>query len=309
MTQPTPQQLLQQLNYATGTSRQALELAQSQKSSLDAIAALLKQTTVERSGKSYGGPPNLQYIESIPGRRVPFDVIVTIPIGAAVLSVQQQSTIISQEGPFVAVSRYATFLSQYQIQRIDPVSGARANFFGRSFGRYRPIHSAGDINDGLPRSQVLQAEAFSGTGAPHVLSPSNGSTFRSMVPDFTVEFKNAGSSFPRSNAPVPSVFWTNADLGAYDLGALDVFERGEVLQFNVQPLHANNPSYGNIQSFVPSNTSFPFLASGFDYIEGINDQADADAGTTDPVTRLPDGILTIGYHGYRIVQPPGGGPY
>lgn len=308
MTQPvTPQQ---QLNYAAGTARQALALAESQKSSIDAIAALLKQTTVERSGKSYGGPPNLQYIESIPGRRVPFDVIVTIPIGANVMSVQQQSTIISQEGPFVAVSRYATFLSQYQFQRIDPTTNAAANFYGRSYGRYRPIHSAGDINDGMARSQVLQSEAFSGNGAPHVMSPSNGSPFRTMVPDFTVEFKNAGSSFPRSNAPVPSTFWANADLGAYDLGALDVFERGEVLQFNVQPLHPNNPSYGNIQSFVSSNDNFPFLASGFDYIEGVDDQATGDDSlTTDPVTRLPNGILTIGYHGYRIVQPPGGGPY
>lgn len=307
MTQQNPYQ--QQLNFAAGTAKQALELAQSQKSSLDAIAALLMQTTVERSGKSYGGPPNLQYIENIPGRRVPFDVVVPIPIGAGVVAMQQQSTLISQEGPFVAVSRFATFLSQYELQRIDPVTGAKANFFGRSYGRFRPIHSAWDVMDGMTRSQVSQAEAFSGTGAPHVLSPSNGSPFRSMEIDFTCTFLNAGSSFPRSNAPVPSSQWTSQINSVYELGALDVFERGEVLQFNVQPLHANNPSYGNIQSFATPNASFPFLASGFDYQEGISDQALADAGTTDPITRLPNGILYIGFHGYRIVQPPGGGPY
>ena len=27
--------------------------------------------------------------------------------------------------------------------------------------------------------------------------------------------------------------------------------------------------------------------------------------TTDPVTRLPDGFIIIGFHGYRIIQPPG----
>jgi hypothetical protein len=163
--------------------------------------------------------------------------------------------------------------------------------------------------DGMPRQQVLQSEAFPGTGAPHVLSPSNGSPFRTMQPDFTVQFLNAGSSFPRSNIMVPSAFWTNQVNSRFDLAALDVFERGEVLQFNVLPLHANNPSYGNIQSFSTVNASFPFLGSGFDYLEGINDQASVAAAETDPVTRLPNGILYIGFHGYRIVQPAGAGPY
>lgn len=307
MTQQNPYQ--QQLNYAVSTAKQSLELAQSSKASLDAIAALLKQTTVERSGKNYGGPPNLQYVENIPGRRVPFDVVVPIPIGAGVVAMQQQSTLISQEGPFVAVSRFATFLSQYEFQRIDPTTLAKANFFGRSYGRYRPIHSAWDLMDGMQRSQVEQTQAFSGSGAPHVLSPSNGSPYRSMEIDFTCTFLNAGSSFPRSNNPVPSSQWTSQINSAYALGALDVFERGEVLQFNVQPLHANNPSYGNIQSFATTNASFPFLASGFDFQEGINDQALVAAGTTDPITRLPNGILYIGFHGYRIVQPAGSGPY
>jgi hypothetical protein len=307
MTQPNPFQ--QQLNYAASSAKQALEIAQGNKATTDAILALLKQTTVERSGKAYGGPPNLQYIENLPGRRVPFDVVVTIPIGSGVTSVQQQSTQISQEGPFVAEGRFAIFLSQFELQRIDPVTSARANFFGRSHGRFRPPHSAWDLMDGMPRQQVLQAEAFPGTGAPHVLSPSNGSPFRTMQPDFTVQFLNAGSSFPRSNIMVPSAWWTDQINSRFDLAALDVFERGEVLQFNVLPLHANNPSYGNIQSFSTVNPNFPFLGSGFDYLEGINDQANADAATTDPVTRLANGILYIGFHGYRIVQPAGAGPY
>ena len=108
---------------------------------------------------------------------------------------------------------------------------------------------------------------------------------------------------------MPSSFWTSQINSRFALAALDVFERGEVLTFNVLPLHINNPSYGNVQGGAGTNPAFPFLASGWDYIEGINDQADAAAGSTDPITRLPNGILTIGFHGYRIIQPAGSGPY
>lgn len=299
---PSPQA---QINYAVSAAKAANDKADAANRSLEAITALLKQTTVSRP--IGGGPPNIQYIENIPGRRVPFDFIATIPIGANFNAVAQSVIQVSQEGPFVATSRYATFLSQYELQRTDPVTNAKAQFFGRSYGRYRPIHSANDVMDGMERSQVLQAQAFPGTGGPHILSPSNGSPFRSMETDFTVKFLNAGSSFPRSNDPVPSTFWTRQINDAFQLGALDVFERGEQLQFNVQPLHVNNPSYGNIQSFASGNGSFPFLASGWDYIEGINDVVNADAGSVDPIVRLPNGILTIGFHGYRIVQPAGSG--
>lgn len=309
MTQQLPPALQNQLNYLASQSKQAIAAGESNTAALTALSNLLKQTTVERSGKVYGGPPNLQYIENIPGRRVPFDLLCTIPIGAGVNSTQQQSIQVSQEGPFVAVSRVAIFLSQYELQYTNPTTLAKSQFFGRSYGRFRPIHSAWDIMDGMPRQQVLQSEAFPGTGAPHALSPSNGSPYRSMETDFVVKFLNAGSSFPRSNDPVPSAWWTDQINSSFELGALDVFERGEVLQFNVQPLHANNPSYGNIQSFSPTNANFPFLASGFDYQEGVSDPADPLATTTDPVVRLPNGILYIGFHGYRIVQPAGAGPY
>lgn len=304
MNQPPPN-AQQQINYAVTAAKAANDKADAANKSLAAIAALLKQTTVSRP--IGGGPPNIQYIENIPGRRVPFDFLATIPLGANFNTVAQSVIQVSQEGPFVAVSRYAIFLSQYQLQRTDPLTNAKANFFGRSYGRYRPIHSANDIMDGMERSQVEQQQAFPGTGSPHILSPSNGSPFRSMEADFTVKFLNAGSSFPRSNEPVPSAFWTSQINKAFDLGALDVFERGEQLQFNVQPLHVNNPSYGNIQSFASGNPSYPFLASGWDYIEGINDAVNADADTVDPIVRLPDGILIIGFHGYRIVQPAGSG--
>lgn len=313
-----PRQVTANANYAAGTARdakasadQALAVAAGHSKAFDAINRRLddiqKNFTVQRGGG--GGPPNIQYIENIPGRRVPFDMLVRVPIGSGINSMQPGSILVSQDGPFVAVSRMAIFISQFQLQRTDPESGAKAQFFGRSYGRQRPIHSVRDFNDGLPRQEVQQAMPFPGTGGPHILSPSNGSPFRTMEADYTIQFLNAGSSFPRSNIEVPSSFWTDQDNRPFELGALDVFERGETLTFNVQPLHVNNPSYGNIQSFASGNPAFPFLASGWDYIEGINDQSDADAGSTDPITRLADGLLYIGFHGYRIIQPAGSGPY
>lgn len=221
-----PRQLLQQANYAAGAARNALDATTALNKRLDDIQASFKvqQGNRERT-------PNLMYVENIPGRRVPFDLLVNIPIGNNVNSVQQGTILVSQEGPFVAVSRVATFISQLQLQRQDPTSGAKANFFGRSFGRQRPIHSAWDIMDGMPRQQAEQQQAFPGTGAPHILSPSNGSPFRTMESDYTILFLNAGSSFPRSNIPVPSAFWTRQINSPFELGALDVFERGETLTF------------------------------------------------------------------------------
>lgn len=309
------QSIPDQVAYAAGAARQAHSAAQQAVAytqgitkAYDAQQKQLQALTELMMNRGTNRPANLQYIENIPGRRIPFDLLCTIPIGANVTSVQQQTIIVSQEGPFVAVKRFATFLSQYELQRIDPDTGAKAQFFGRSYGRYRPIHSACDIMDGMPRQEVQQQQSFPGTGSPHILSPSNGSPFRTMQSDYTISFLNAGSSFPRSNEPVPSSFWTNQINEAFDLGTLDVFERGEQLQFNVQPLHVNNPAYGNIQSLSQGpNQNFPFLASGWDYIEGIDDAVSATAGSTDPITRLPNGILRIGFHGFRIVQPAGSG--
>jgi hypothetical protein len=121
--------------------------------------------------------------------------------------------------------------------------------------------------------------------------------------DALIEMLNQGAAYPRGNIPVPSAFWT-ADINtAFQLGALDFFERGEVIQFKVTPTHANNPAAGNLSGYGAGGV-YPFLDSQYDVPEGINDQQSPNI-TTDPVQRLPDGILTIGLHGFRIVQPPG----
>jgi hypothetical protein len=269
------------------------------------LAEALGRAQVQRSQ----GDCHIQRIENIPGRRIPFDLLVDIAIPANSTGVQQGSIMISQEGPFVAVSRFAALVSAHEFQVTPVGGGAVAAFAGRSYGRYRLIHSAWDLNDGQPYSQVVQAQAFPGTGAPHVMSPSNASPFRSMSGDFRIKFENAGSSFPRSNLEVPSPFWTRAINEPFELGALDFFERGETLSFKVLPLHSMNAAFGNI-SGIGGIAPFPFSDSQWDGVEGIDDAVQAlNGGTTDPVVRLPNAILTIGFHGYRIVQPAGAGPY
>jgi len=305
-------------SYAAGAARQALDIAQKNAA---ADAAMLRQmtelvkngqdlarTVAQLSAQRTGGNPSLQYIENIPGRRVPFDALVSIPIGATLTSEVQSSFTVNQDGPFVAVCRQAIFLSQYQFQYTDPETGTPTTFNGRSYGRWRPVHSAYDLYDGQARSEVFQAVAAPGAGAPHIISPSNTSSWRSMQPDFSIRLENEGTAYPRSNMPVPSPFWTKQINSPFNLGALDFFERGEVVTFRVQQQHPSNPAYGNVQAFTGPGSVWPFLASQYDAVEGINDEVQADV-TTDPVTRLPNGFLIVGLHGYKIIQPPGAGPY
>ncbi|NLZ41371.1 MAG: hypothetical protein GX886_08990, partial [Comamonadaceae bacterium] len=182
-------------------------------------------------------------------------------------------------------------------------------FQGRSFGRFRPIHSVNDWADAAAGVfNPITGLAFPGTGAAIYASPSNHSSFRTMEWDGVIEFFNQGAAYPRSNIQVPSAFWVSENNAAFQLGALDFFERGETMQWRVTPTHVNNPQAGNASAYgaAPPNP-FPFLGSQYDVHEGIVDPliVGADANTQDPVNRLPDGILTIGFHGYRIIQPPG----
>ena len=316
------QQLIQGVAAANANAKRALQLANEVSSGagrdLKALQTehrrLIQETAVLKEAltkleASRSGNPKIQYVENIPGRRVPFDMLVDIPIGAGVTSTQQGTITIPQDGPFVAVARFVALQSQFQFQRVDPVTGATLTFQGRSFGRYRPTHSAWDLSDGRPIDQVAMATALPGTGAPHVISPSNESPWRSMEGDYRIQVQLAGSAYPRSNIEVPSPFWTTQINSPFQLGALDVFERSEVLSFKVLPTHENNPPFGSVFGFGAPNANFPFSASGWDAVEGVSDPNDALAEATDPMTRLPNAIMTIGFHGYIIVQPPGGGPY
>lgn len=261
-----------------------------------------QQTLARLEAKGSGDPNHIRYIEQIPGRRIPFDMMVQIPIGANVTAQQQASTTISQDGPFVAVARYATFQSAYTFS-VNDGNGNVSTFQGRSYGRLRPIHSAWDLNDGQAGYQPIVGQAFPGTGNAIYASPSNHSSYRTMEFDGTIEFNNQGSGFRRQNIPLPSSFYTTSINEPFSLGALDFFERGEVVEWKVTPLHVNNPPAGNVQSFGGGGF-YPFLDSQYDVHEGILDP-EVDEQQTDLATRLPEGILTIGFHGYRIIQPPG----
>lgn len=292
-------QLGQNFEEERGENARLRQQLERQKNDLNNLAETLQQLTARGSGD----PEHVKYIEQIPGRRIPFDLMVEIPIGANVTAAQQASTTISQDGPFVAVARYATFQSSHQFTVTDPNTQNVASFQGRSFGRFRPIHSAWDLNDGNPQYQPVVGQAFPGTGAGIYASPSNHSSFRTMEFDGVIQFQNQGSGFFRQNIRLPSVFYTSQINAPFALGALDFFERGEVLEWNVTPLHANNPGLGNVQSYGAGGF-YPFINSQYDVHEGILDPVIAGQ-QTDPATRLPNGILIIGFHGYRIVQPPG----
>jgi hypothetical protein len=326
-------ELLEAVNQNAGGLRRVLgdKLVETNKrlSDLAAIADVLR---VERSngGMSIADavtPPKLAdkdswkighgvvRIEDIPGRRIPYVLSMDLYIGAGTTSDVEQSVTISQEGPFVAVRRMATFRSAYSYSYTDPQTQAVSRFSGRSNGRFRPIHSAWDLNDAANNAVVTTPNplvANTLAGAPGITSSMAG--FRSMELDALISVIIQGASYPRQNYPVPSTFWSTAINAPVDLGALDFFERGEQVTVRVTPTHPNNPSYGNANGLnIFGTTGWPFLAGQFDPQEGIMtpggivsvNGATVETLGSDPIVRLPDGILTVAYEGYKIIQPTG----
>jgi hypothetical protein len=169
------------------------------------------------------------------------------------------------------------------------------------------------LNDAqAPLSGVVPPFTTQLNGIPEI--PSSMSGFRTMEFDGRVLVENAGSSYPRQNISVPSSLWTAEINSPQQLGCLDFYERGEVITFRIQPTHVNNPPAGNVDGpsiFGAGVTNWPFVGGQFDRHEGIvTPGIFSQAGAiqdiiTDPIQRLPDGILTIGFLGYRIQQPVG----
>ena len=282
---------------------------------------------VEYKGNVRRDPGTIR-IEDIPGRRVPFDMLVDIPIGSDVTSTVDQSFTVSQDGPFVAVKRVMAFQSALEFQVTDPVTGNLARFPGRSYGRYRPVHSAYDLMDSQHNAvadttvwynmwgQILNAGQNYPGGV--IGMPSSASSFRTMEFDGRVTVINAGSGYPRQRIEVPTTMWTSDIVSGQDLGALDFFERGETVTIGVTPTHVHNPPAGNIAGDMifpqAAKVGFPFLDGQYDPHEGIGTPGCVtqtavdeipDSLETDVVQRLPEGIVTIGFIGYRIVQSPG----
>lgn len=337
----------QKMNRSAGGMRKMLDEKNAYvDQKLSELSEISKALLVERSG----GPVSIGYqrdegnivrpgmirIEDIPGRRVPYVLMLEIQIENNTTSIRESSVTISQDGPFVAVKRMAIFQSAHEFRVTDPETGLAATFAGRSNGRFRPIHSAADFMDSqhnaIADTATWWLSFFSnpgivaGTELPSgVLGlPSNMSSFRTMEFDGRVEMINAGSSYPRQNRPIPSAWWTSFVNSPWELGALDFFERGEVITVRVLPTHVNNPPAGNVDGAcvfpVTGNggTGFPFLDGQYDSHEGICTPDALTLGTTDPllpnviavdpVVRLPDGIFVVGFEGYRIIQPVGPAP-
>jgi len=299
----------QQLNqHAAGMRKMLDSRLQMVDQRLSDLATVAGALSTMRSGASPGG---IVRVEDIPGRRIPFTLVLDIPIASNTTSIQTQSVTISQEGPFVAVSRMATFMSSYQYQ-VNYGPGNIGSFSGRTNGRYRPVSSCWDILDGQSQTYVQLANPLTTNGTPGVSTLPNAQTsIRSMEFDGRINVRNAGSSWPRSNNSVPTSFWSTSINAPVPLGCLDFFERGEVVTASVECNHINNPPAGNVDGLgIYGVVGWPFENGQFDAQEGILTPGAftwpsgvLTTLSTDVVTRLPDGVLTIAWEGYRIQQP------
>jgi hypothetical protein len=309
--------LQQQSNHANQVARQtAQELASMQGERAQLQQQILQQqaslqnladalASVKASSSGSGAPEHVRYVDQIPGRRIPYTMLVQIPIGPNVTTSQTQTTQVSMDGPFVGVRRFAAFLSQHVSTYQDPVSRQNVAIPGRTFGRWRPCHSMWDINDSMAGSfPPVTAGPMPGSGVAIYASPSSQAGARSMQFDGLIEFLNEGASYPRQNQPIPSALYSEQINSPFDLAALDFFEKSEVLRWRVTPTHPNNPNFGNTFGFGSVNSKYPFSDGQFDVQEGLMDP-EAVGLTSDPMVRLPNGVLYVGLEGYKIVQPPG----
>lgn len=212
-------------------------------------------------------------------------------------------------------------LNQYQQPYVGAVVSAGAILpVGNPAGIYPTTGAAAgsaDLTNMLPN--------FPGTGRPLVASPFNASPFRTMSFDGLIAYETLGSQFRRqwNQQGVPSHFWDTVK----EMGCFDVFEPNDVVQIRATPLHPMNPEFGNIQGLGVINPDYgintatgggpnnpfpvgnwPWISSQYDGHEGINGETltgDYSENAVDRITRLPDGVLTIGFWGYKICQAPG----
>lgn len=321
---------------AASLRREMQQRLEAQERRMQDFHAVLSALKMNASGHDADVDPVVR-IENIPGKRVPWSYLVNIDIGPEVTSVRQNSFQVDPGVPFVATRRMAIFTSEFQFEFTNDVTGNTGRLAGRSYGRQRPIHSACDFNDAMSPSIADGTAWFLDAGAAPPAAgtvlpggslqlPSNMSSFRTMQFDGRINIKAAGSGWPRSNISVPSAFWTEYCNSPFDLSALDFFERAELVTFLVQPTHVNNPPAGNVdgECIFPAAAAaaggsfgYPFVDGQYDQHEGIctpnavvqgDAQRDYEPTLSDPITRLPQGQLTIGFEGYRILQgtEPGG---
>lgn len=323
-------------NHIAATRRQLTREIQQERASLSGQMATIKSVADSLKAALEGDPggqanvPGVTRVENLPGRRIPFSVVIEIPVGANDTGQLQGTHLITQFGPFVAQARWGVFLSQHQVLITDPVTSEESRLVTRSFGRFRPIHSATDLVDSQHASRTdggaffnaaVAAAGVAGTVLPNaaLALPSNMSSFRTMQWDGRIELMIESSNMPRQNIPLPSAMWVTESNSPVPLAALDFYDRGDVITATIQPMHPNNPAVGNIdgRQIFPSSgvtaEAWPFQAGQYDAHEGIAtplastfevapEPDGAVPVTTDPVQRLPDGVLFLVLEGYRIGQ-------
>jgi hypothetical protein len=313
------QRLEQMASGANAAARRAYDVGQMNQQKMAEMAAevhrlqgALDGLKVRSQGGSGGpgassiGRPDMLTIEEIPGRRIPFDLTVQIGIPDNQRSPLQGNYTLSMDGPFVAVARYATFISTYSFQVTDGQANVQ-RYAGRSWGRQRPISSVLDLMDAVGgwvdgTTETLVGDCDTETPVPALVSrPASRSPFRTMGFDGYVSLKNA--VYPRQNQQIPTSLWAPGFNQMLQLPVLDYFEKGDALEFEVEPMHINNPNAGNIQSLLGS---MPYLNGQYDGHEGIMYPAwSCDPNVADIIQRRPQGILVVGLLGFRILQPPG----
>ena len=308
-------------NQAAGAAKMARDAA-TQSNGILGLVQQLRQESQQRleemrqlqglveglKARSGQGTPDVLAVEDIPGRRIPYDLTVQIPIPANQTSEITQTFQLNMDGPFVAVSRYATFISTYtfQVTLVD----STPRFVGRSWGRQRPISSMIDIMDAQrgwnDSSWSLSGSCEGEASAPPTALPSiptSRSPFRTMEFDGWISVKN--SIYPRQNAHVPSSLWAPGFTQTMQLPVLDFYAPGETIEFSAEPSHVNNPAAGNIQALIGN---MPYLASQYDGHEGIDPGGGVGwdcKGPSDIITRNPAGVLIVGLLGFKILNPPG----
>ena len=194
-------------------------------------------------------------------------------------------------------------ISTYSFQVSTQDSKSRFN--GRSWGRQRPISSHLDLldaqqgwdwyayPDSIPLSDMQ-------TPTAGLELPNNRSPFRTMEWDGFISIKS--TVYPRQNQRVPSSLWAPGFSQQQQLPVLDYWEKGDIIEFEIEPLHLNNAGGGNVQAYFGA---MPYQDGSFDGHEGVMYPGWNTEGTPDPIQRMPSGILVVGFSGFRILQPPG----
>jgi len=296
----TIEQLYAQANGAAALARQSIEASQKVAQTMQNVMVQMANQNKLLASIASGKRGDVQRIEDLPGKRIPFDVIIEIPIGANQTGPFSQPYTVSPDGPFVAVTRSATFLSALTFQVQEAGTNNVTTYQGRSYGRYRPISSVLDLMDAQQGHNNPAAIASPGTFQTQLTSKTDKSGFRTMAWNGTIQVSN--TNFKRQSQAVPSSLWAPGFEGSMQLPVLDFYNIGETIEVVAQSNHVNNPPFGNIQTITGA---LPFLSGQYDSQEGIGYAAGINAGQSDLITRQPDGILIVCLSGFRITSVPG----